>query len=72
MSYVFIIAMVMPISTLRCVPLGEGILGCQEQYMERLCLCVNDTFLAGQGGHSGSIKLSEWIGDRAVGTRDLE
>lgn len=36
--------------------------------MERLRLCMNDVVLAGQGGHSES----QWIGDRAVVTRDLE
>ena len=66
------IAMAMPISTIRarmCVPGGDTV---ECQYMERPCPCMNDIFIAGQGGHSGSIELRQCIGHRAVRTRDLK
>lgn len=66
--------MVMPVSALRamvCAPGGRHS-GVSGAVYGKLCLCTNDTFLAGQGGHSGSIKSSQWIKDRVVGTRDLE
>lgn len=56
-----------PISTY----LGKGVLE-SGAVSGRPCFYMNDALVTGQGGHSGSVKLSQWRGDTAMRTRNLK